>query len=343
MIQFIRKRSDIVLISCVLIAAVLLWYLSEVLLLLFAGVLFAVFLSRVSKWIQKYAPVSYLAALLFAILTFLIVSILIGVIAAPLVAEQSREFLRELPEATAQVQQFVDVNLRQWIPESFTLSNIQQDQSWIENLPRYIGTGLDAVGAVTGALTGLAVIIVFGFFAALDPEPYKRGFLALIPKSEEKDYEQVLDRLSDSLWQWLLGRFLSMLVIGLMTWIGLYVLGVPLSLLLGLIAGLLSFIPNIGPILSVVPPALLAFPNGIHLVLYVIALYIVVQILESNVITPYIQQRMIHVPAGLVIAAQVVFAYLFGFLGLMFATPLLVAIIVITRQLYVHRTLGKKL
>jgi predicted PurR-regulated permease PerM len=115
----------------------------------------------------------------------------------------------------------------------------------------------------------------------------------------------------------------------------------PLALTLGLLAGLLSFIPNIGPILSFVPAGLLAIPQGFSQVLYVGLLYIGIQTVESYVITPPMQRRMVSLPPALTISAQVILGVLFGFLGLLLATPLAAAVLVLVKMLYLEDVLGE--
>ncbi|MDQ3179715.1 MAG: AI-2E family transporter, partial [Acidobacteriota bacterium] len=140
----------------------------------------------------------------------------------------------------------------------------------------------------------------------------------------------------------LIGKVASMIFIGLLTWIGLYILGVPLSLTLGLIAGLLSFIPNFGPIFSAVPAILLGFIDSPIKALYVLILFIVVQIIESNVVTPMIERRTVELPPALTIVVQLALGILIGGLGLVLATPLLVVVMVLVQMVYIQDILGDR-
>jgi len=132
------------------------------------------------------------------------------------------------------------------------------------------------------------------------------------------------------------------LFIGLLTWIGLSILGVPLALTLGLIAGLLSFIPNFGPIMSAVPAILLAFIDSPISALYVLILFIVVQLIESNLVTPLIERRTVELPPVLTIVAQLALTILFGAVGLILATPILAVVMVLVQTLYIQDVLGDK-
>ena len=133
-----------------------------------------------------------------------------------------------------------------------------------------------------------------------------------------------------------------MIFIALLTWIGLWILGVPLSLTLGLIAGLLSFIPNFGPILSAVPAILLAFIASPISAVYVLILFIIVQLIESNLVTPYIERQTVELPPALTVFAQLALSVLIGGVGLILATPLLAVIVVLVQSAYIEDILGDK-
>ena len=152
----------------------------------------------------------------------------------------------------------------------------------------------------------------------------------------------MLRQLGRTLQGWLLAQLGSMTVIGMLTALGLWLLGVQLAVVLGVIAALLTFIPNLGPILAAVPALLLAFAEGPTQVLWVAALYVGVQVIEGNVTTPLIQQRTISLPPALILAAQLLMASLFGLLGLALATPLAAVGITLTQSLYVYGYLGRE-
>jgi predicted PurR-regulated permease PerM len=151
-----------------------------------------------------------------------------------------------------------------------------------------------------------------------------------------------LDSVADTLWWWLVAKIASMLVVGALTWIGLVALNVPLAFTLAVIASLLTFIPNIGPVLSAVPAMLLGLLQSPITAVWVALLFIVIQTVESYLITPVFQQRAISLPPALVIAAQVLMGVLSGGLGLIVATPLAAAISVLVKELYMRDVLDAK-
>ena len=148
---------------------------------------------------------------------------------------------------------------------------------------------------------------------------------------------EVLAAVGSTLRWWLWGKLLGMLVIGVLTTLGLWRLGVPLALTLGLLAALLTFIPNIGPILAVIPAALLDSPAK---ALYVLGLYLPIQTVESYLITPLVQRLTISMPSALTITAQLVLGVLLGAMGVVLATPLTAAAVVLMKMLYVEDALG---
>src|SRR5690606_11173520 len=147
-------------------------------------------------------------------------------------------------------------------------------------------------------------------YLAAEPNLYATGVTKLFPPAKRDRVLQVLFEVSETLRWWLVGKVGSMVFIGILTWIGLSILGIPLALTLGLIAGLLSFIPNFGPIISAVPAILLAFIQSPIQALYVAALYIGVQLIESNLVTPIIERETVELPPALTIIFQLALSVL---------------------------------
>ena len=140
---------------------------------------------------------------------------------------------------------------------------------------------------------------------------------------------------------WLLGQALAMLVIGVSTWLVLWAFDIPLAPVIGLVVGILGFIPYIGPIIGVVPVAIVAGTQGADTLLYVLGAYMAVQLVEGYVITPLIQHRMVYLPPVLTIVAQVVLGKLLGILGFILATPLAAVVLVLSR-FYREDVLGER-
>lgn len=154
---------------------------------------------------------------------------------------------------------------------------------------------------------------------------------------------QVFESLGTALRWWLVGRAASMLVVGILTALGLWIAGVPVPLALALIAALMAFVPFLGPVLGAIPAVLVALVESPVKVLYVIIVFTFVQLLENYFITPLIQQRAVSMAPALLITVQIVMAILFGAMGVLLATPLAVVFIVLVQMLYIHDVLGDRI
>jgi len=230
--------------------------------------------------------------------------------------------------------------LREWL----------EGYSWGERLPEAAQPsalmsaegGSAAASAVTmtfGALGNFVIMLFIGLYGAIDPATYRKGLRVLLAPSLRLRADEVLNRSGRTLQSWLSAQFISMSAVGLLTWLGLWLIGVPLAFILGIIAALLAFIPNIGPVLSAVPALLLALPEGNTSVLQVAAVYVAVQALESYILTPLIQQEKVSLPPALIISAQLLMGVLFGILGLALATPLIALVMTLVSALYIEDVL----
>jgi len=196
------------------------------------------------------------------------------------------------------------------------------------------------LSSTAGAIGGFLVFLFIGLFVAFEPEVYRSGLVRLMPPRARKRGGELLTETAHVLRMWMAGKLLSMLVVGIATWLGLFLLGVPLGLTLALLAAVLTFIPNFGPVLSAVPAILLGFLDGPSKALYVGLLYIGVQTVESYVLTPLVQKKTVSLPPAVGLVGQVVMGSLAGGLGVVVATPLTAATLVLVKQLYVRDVLG---
>jgi predicted PurR-regulated permease PerM len=202
---------------------------------------------------------------------------------------------------------------------------------------------------VTGLVSGVAsfllaaVVIVFvGIFGAAETAVYKKGLLHLVPCGQRRRVAQAVDAVDFNLRGWLVGQVCLMVMMAVTTAAGLWLLGIPMALTLGLIAGTLELIPFIGAWLSAVPAALIALLLGPWYLVMTLALYLGLHILEGYVLVPLVQRRAVHLPPALTLVAQVLLGELLGPLGLFVAAPLTVVVVVFLKMLYVEDALGDK-
>ncbi len=330
----------ITIVLLVLLLVALIFYTVDILLLIFSAVLIAIFLRGLALPIAERLKIGETWAVLGV--SVLLVAVLAGGIAllAPSVAEQVQSLRVKLPQSARQVGEY----LGQF---GWGQALIRQVPS-VDSIMEKIDTGqlISGVGGVfsstVGALGNFFIVILLAVYIAAEPRLYSSGLIKLFPQPSRPRAREVLDAIGDTLSWWLIGKIGSMVFIGLLTWIGLSIIGVPLALTLGLIAGLLSFIPNFGPIISALPALLLAFINSPVTALYVLGLYIGVQLIESNVVTPLIERETVELPPALTIIFQLVFGVMLGALGLVLATPLLAVLMVTVQMVYIGDVLGDR-
>ena len=299
------------------------------LLLIFAGVLFGVFIGGLSGWLARHTPLSYLWSYLLVVVLLVLAIAAGSYYLGSQVVQQAAQLSQELRSA---VQNAMDwLQQYQWAPDLQSLMN-QGGKAF---------PGVMAVlRGVSWAVTGAIVIFFVGLYLAFDPDLYATGIVKLIPQDRRGRAIELLGRLRWVLSRWLIGRLFSMVVIGICTAIGLAVLGVPLPVSLGVLAALLTFIPNIGPVLAAVPQALLALKVGMNAVYWVILFNIVLQGIESYLLTPMVQRYEVDLPPALTITVQLIFAATIGLIGVMTAAPLTAATMVAVQMLYIRDKLG---
>ncbi|HLL89788.1 MAG TPA: AI-2E family transporter, partial [Tepidisphaeraceae bacterium] len=316
--------------------ALLLWYAVDVLVLVFAGILVAVLLRGLADWVGERTKLSEGWSLAVVIVALTAAAAVLGWLLVPEIAGQINQLTERLPGSWAKV--------REWLGQT------PWGKPLLAVLPQEFGgftVGSGTVKRVTGiASTTLNVLLTavlvgfLGLFLASEPNLYIKGALHLVPKDHRPRARQLFTQVGRALAGWLLGQGIDMVIIGVLTAAGLWVLGVPLWLTLGLLAGLTNFIPNFGPIIAFIPAALIALTVEPSKALWVAGLFVVLQSLEGYVLLPFIQRRTVSLPPALTILAQVLLGVLMGPLGVVFATPLMAAALVVVKMLYVRDVLG---
>ncbi|PKQ46982.1 AI-2E family transporter [Confluentibacter flavum] len=299
----------------------------NVLLLILAGSLIAVFFRALSSIIQRKTKWKEGICVAISIIsTLLIVAALFWLIGAK-VQVQIIELMDTLPKTIDKAKAWVnESSMGQKIYDQiFSEKSIDKAQLF---LPGFFQSTFGVLGDVY-------VVLFIGIFFTISPQTYTKGFVQIIPLQGQQKAQQVLDTLGEQLRKWLKGKLFSMLVVFILTAIGLAIIGMPLWLVLALLAGLISFIPNFGPLLALIPAVLVALMQSPQTALLVAGLYILIQFIESNFITTVIQKKLINMPPALILIAQLFMGALTGAWGLVLATPVMLIIIVLVQELYI--------
>ena len=329
----------LILIACVA-AVALLWLAREVILLGFIGVLIAVVFSFPVRWLSRFMPRGLGVLLVLAALIGAAAGLV--ALAAPVLQQEFEQIRESAPRA------------------------IQKAQDWVRRVQRSTGSGgkqgdkgqaaekggevaakvgekaVPAVLAVVSGATAIVLVIVLGAFLVYQPEVYRRGVRMLIPKQHESVFDESYRRTGEGLRKWVGGIILAMTIMGALTAAGLAAVGIEQWLLLGVLTFLGTFVPYVGAIASAVPGLLVGLAQSPRHFLLAGAVYLGVHIVEGYLVEPFVMRRAVEIRPALLLFTQGVFGAVFGLLGTVVATPMLVCIQALVAYLWVERRLGKE-
>ena len=327
--QFVRR----VLIVLGLVALFFLaWQLRTLLLMLFGAIVIASIFRAVADWNCRVTRLPDAAATALSILIVLgVVGALIAIFGAH-VAQQMQTLRETLPAAWKAVEERIG---------GFGLG--KQLEGLVNSITAPGGGSLSGFGrtllSIGGGIADFIVVVFAGIYLATQPNFYRAGFIKLVPSAKRKIAAEAMLESERALRLWLKGQAIAMLVVGLLTGLGLWAIGMPSALTLGLLAGLLEFIPFAGPFIAAIPAVLLALAAGPEMTLWVVLLYLAVQQFEGNLLTPIVQQYAVDLPGVVLLFSLIGFGSLFGILGVILAAPLAVVSLVLVKRLYVIETL----
>ncbi|MFQ3789322.1 AI-2E family transporter [Halomonas sp. A29] len=333
-------RRAMIFIGLASLVAILLYFaaqLLDVLLLVFAGVLVAVSIDGAVRLCQCYLPLSRQWALSLALALIGLLSFGLWALVGPRMAEQIPQLLQQLPQAFQQL-----LALMRDLPGIETALNEVEEPAQLLGQPlidRFTGF----FSTTFGAIASFFLILLIGFYLVLSPAKYVSNMVMLCPPAHRERMQQVLCMQGRALRLWLLSRLVSMAFVGLCIGIGLAFLGVPMAGALGLIAGLFTFIPYLGPIIGAIPTVLIALLESPELALYAVVLYFVVETLESNLVMPLAAKGMVRLPPAYTVVVQLAGAAVAGVAGVILSTPLAVVAVVAVQALYINDVLGDEI
>lgn len=366
-------RSADILRAAAIVAALyvilkLLWFANEIVIVAFLGTLFGVAVAAGVDRLERFR-ISRGFGAAFVVITFLMVVYALGSFVAPTIAQQGHELKQRLPDAVERFEGWLNQRnpalvssllgadttqaadtaqaSAQAAPNDTTQVHAGPSSRLRENLGKKLAGSahylFPFLTSTVEMVAGLLLILMMSVYIGADPATYRNGILHLFPKRKRKRIGEVLAAMATQLRKWLVTQLIAMLVIGSVSAIALLILGVKAPFALGVIAGLLEFVPTVGPILSAVPAIAMGFLDSPEKALYVGLAYLVIQQLEGHLLIPLLMKGGMDLPPVLTIVTQGLMALLFGFLGLLIAVPLLAAVIVPVKMLYVEDALGDEI
>jgi predicted PurR-regulated permease PerM len=331
-------------------------YASSGFLLLFAGILFAVFLDAFTTGLGRLLPIprGFRLAISCLLTSAAVIGFVtsVGVTAVSQTPDLIRTLEREIRGIEQMLQEYNVVNVvtaeiaddqdEDGEPNEENAARPNGIADWLPDPSGLFGQVRAAFATTFGVIGNIGVILVVGVFLAAQPQLYRDGAVRLVSIESRPRFAEVLDEIGITLRFWLIGQFVTMSIIGLVVYAALAVVGMPGAILLGLAAGILNFIPVLGPILAGIPIVLVAMSQDWWVVGYAIGVYCVVQFLEGNILTPLIQRQAVSLPPALIMASLVIMGLLFGFVGIMLATPFAAVLMVLVKRLYIEDVLGDR-
>lgn len=324
----------VLLVTCVVLLVALAWQLMDFLLLTFGAVILATALRALADLLEKYARVPARVSVVSALLLVLIlITGSLWLVGDPL-AEQFERLRERLPAARDAVMKWLNSHrIGVLALQHFRESDLQERAGpWASSL-------VGVAGLTFGALGSAALMVVMGIYLAFSPKTYRNGLIRLVPPGVRDRTADALQASGHALSRWLLGQSVSMLFVGVTTAMGLWLLDVPLAFSVGVLSGVLAFIPFFGAIAGGLIAVLLAFMQGPQTALYVVILAVAIQQVEGNVLMPFVQRWAVDLPPVLGIAAAVMFGVLFGLMGVLLAMPAMVVLMVLVERLYIKGVL----
>ncbi|HEX3727814.1 MAG TPA: AI-2E family transporter [Pirellulales bacterium] len=309
----------------------------RIFLIAFGGLLLGVLFYSVAKWTAAASRLPYGFALALVMVLFMSLGVAVFWLVGSRLASQANELTEAVSRSLKQIADYLDRS--QWGQRI-----LEQSPEWGKaiaqgNIPSRIS---DLASSIVDFVVSTVIMLFVGLYCAAEPNTYSNGLVRLVPIEKRARAREVLQVIVYNLRWWILGQLFAMACVGVITGIGLWIAGTPLALTLGVLAAVLEIIPNIGPVLWLVPASLVALTADTDQVVRVVAIYGVTHMVESYVLIPLVQRRTVWLPPVLSILAVVVLGLFAGFLGLLVAAPLALVVMLLVKMLYVEDWLGDR-
>lgn len=342
--SFLKKVLIAVAVAATITLLVLfIGYAVNILLLVFVGILLGIVFRSLRDIFSGFTGLPSTPSLGIVVVILLAMIVGSGYLLAPRVYEQASMMYEQVPREWNNIKQQIwqyewGKEVARENPDAKDFLENESDSAEEDNdMTRGI---LDLFSVTAGVVASTVLVIVIAIYIAAEPEVYTSGFLRLFPLDKRLLVVNIMDETALTIQWWLVGQLISMLILGTITTLGLWLMGMPYSLVLGIFTALMTFIPNLGPILAGIPTLLVALTVTPTMAFYVAVFYIIIQSLEGYFITPMIHREAINVPPVLIITIQFLLYYLIGIIGVFVAMPLVACIMILIQRVYVEEILG---
>jgi predicted PurR-regulated permease PerM len=316
----------VVVTIAILVLALFLWKIAPVLMLAFAGIVFAGAVRAASAPLSRRLGIGETWAVTIVFMLFLLAVILASYLFGKQIAAQATDLWDAIKAAAAKAQEKMqDFPIGAW-----ALENARGASD-----PEAMGKVFKGTVTVFGSIADVILVLFLSLYFAVDPKLYRNGVLLLLPEGVRPRVGNALDASGNALRKWLLGQLGAMAVVGVLTALGLWMVGVPMAIPLGILSGILDFVPLVGPLVAAIPGILIAFSQGPHIAVYAALVYFTVQFIEGHLVIPLAQKWAVSLPPVLGLLSIVAFGLVFGFIGVLFAMPLTVVAVVLVKRLWV--------
>ena len=322
----------VLIVIAVAVTPLLIWYLFGVVMMAFGAIILAMLLHLGAQPLERWLRLPQWAALTLSGLIILFVIGGTGYLFGTQISGQFQDVTQRTIVATNGIQK----SLQGTPTGRFLLEHLSSGNLSIADvLPNLVKVS-------TTFIEGVVIMMICGAYMAAQPDLYRKGLIWLFPPRHHARAAEIFDGIAEALRLWLLGQLIEMFVIGVLSALVVWMIGVPAPLALGLIAGIGEFIPYLGPFLAAIPAILVALTQNPTMAFWTAFAYLVIHQIEGNLVAPLIQRRMVSIPPAVMLLGIAAISYLFGAIAIIFAAPIAVVIFAAVNLIYVRDTLHEK-
>jgi len=352
---YVRNLNTLFVSIFVIVVLLAIWQIRGILMLAAAGMMLTITFSIPVRFFRRW-HVSRPISILLSIASGIFLIVLLSFLVFPTLFDQFEAlFTNTIPTGIDQLTEMWNSGeLYDRVPfleetvEVFNASDFEVDSNFLNQVfgqitsavNRVGGSLIPIIGGVASALVSIFIVIFVSFFLIAEPDKYTHGIIRLTPLWYRDRMREIIVRIDETIRAWIKVTGVSMLLVGSITGFGLALLGVEQWLALGVIAGLVSFIPNFSVFIILVPTIAVTVVEAPELVWVAVLIVVVASFVQANIVGPILTAETMHLPPVLILVGQIIFGFFFGFLGLMLAVPLMAITVVLVEEIYIKDVLG---